>query len=60
MLMISFLKFVGGTWDKLQCKVRQKIPFIPLETEIDQLVAGCSKTVRTALQVAKETGARRA
>jgi len=36
----------------------QKLPWIPLETEIDQLIAGCLKLVATFLQVLKETGMR--
>ena len=32
--------------------------FIPKETEIDQLIAGCSKHIATFLQTLKETGAR--
>jgi integrase len=36
----------------------QKLPWIPLEREIDQLVAGCSRKVATLLQLLKETGAR--
>jgi len=36
----------------------QKLPFIPTEREIDDLIAGCSKYVATFLQLCKETGAR--
>jgi integrase len=36
----------------------QKLPFIPTETEIDQLIASCSKKVSTFLQLLKETGMR--
>ena len=35
-----------------------KLPFIPLEREIDQLIAGCSKKVSTFLQTLKETTCR--
>ena len=35
-----------------------KIPFIPTETELDQLIADCSKKVSTFLQLLKETGMR--
>lgn len=55
----SFLKFLGGNWEKPHYKKRRKVPFIPLEKEIDELVAGCSKLVATSLQVAKDTGARK-
>ena len=39
-------------------KVPQKLPFIPTEEEIDQLIAGCSHQIATFLQLLKETGAR--
>jgi len=35
-----------------------KLPFIPLEREIDELIAGCSKKISTFLQALKETSAR--
>ena len=36
----------------------RKIPFIPKEAEIDQLIAGCSRCMTVFLQLLKETGAR--
>jgi integrase len=39
-------------------KPDQKLPILPLETEIDQLIAGCSRKVASFLQLLKETGAR--
>jgi len=36
----------------------EKLPFIPLEQEIDQLIAGGGKKMAVKLQVAKETAAR--
>jgi integrase len=45
-------------WDPPEYGQPQKLPFIPLETEIDQLIAGCSKKIATLLQTLKETGAR--
>jgi integrase len=54
----SFLKFLGETWQKPKYVYGQKLPYIPLESEIDQLIAGCSKTISTVLQTIKETGAR--
>jgi len=36
----------------------QKLPWIPLETEIDQLTAGCTRSLATFLQLLKETGMR--
>ena len=53
-----FLGFYGLTWDPPICRVTRKFPFIPIEQEIDDLVAGCSKTVATFLQLMKETAMR--
>lgn len=53
-----FLKWMGLKWDKPIYKRVQKLPFIPLERELDDLISGCSKHIATFLQVAKETGAR--
>ncbi len=36
----------------------EKLPFIPTETEIDQLIAGCGKKTACFLQLLKETGMR--
>ena len=54
----SFLKMVGGKWESPLYQCVRKVPFIPKETEIDQLIAGCSKRMATFLQILKETGAR--
>ncbi|MCW4015915.1 MAG: site-specific integrase [Candidatus Bathyarchaeota archaeon] len=54
-----FLKMEGLTWIKPRYKPVEKIPFIPTENEIDQLISGCSKQLSTFLQVLKETAARR-
>ena len=54
----SFLKMHGGTWDPPSYKRVEKLPWIPTEEEIDQLIAGCSRRVATFLQLLKETGMR--
>ena len=54
----SFLKMVGGIWEAPLYKIVRKIPFIPKEVEIDQLIAACSPRMATFLQLLKETGAR--
>ncbi len=54
----SFLKMVGGKWEPPVYKSVRKIPFIPKEAEIDQLIAGSSIRMATFLQLLKETGAR--
>jgi integrase len=54
----SFLKILDGKWDPPLYQCIRKIPFIPKETEIDQLIAGCTPRMATFLQMLKETGAR--
>ena len=54
----SFLKMAGGEWKPPIYKSVRKIPFIPKEAEIDQLIAGSSLRMATFLQLLKETGAR--
>jgi integrase len=54
----TFLKMVGGSWNPPKYKSIPKLPFVPKETEIDQLIAGCSPKVGAFLQLLKETGAR--
>lgn len=54
----SCTKTMGINWISIQAKYEPKQPFIPLESEIDQLIAGCGKKTATFLQTLKETGAR--
>jgi integrase len=51
-------KWLGIEWEKPIYKPVRKLPFIPLEREINDLIAGCNKHVAAFLQIAKETGAR--
>jgi len=53
-----FLRFSGLSWEKPRCKVTRKIPFIPMEQEIDDLIAGSSRKVAAFLQLLKETAMR--
>ncbi|MEM2255139.1 MAG: WHIM1 domain-containing protein [Candidatus Bathyarchaeia archaeon] len=52
----SFLSMLGKTWNPPRYRRVEKLPFIPLESEIDMLIAGCSHKVGTFLQLLKETG----
>ena len=54
----TFLKMTGGRWDPPKYKRVEKLPWVPLEVEVDQLIAGCSRKVATFLQLLKETGMR--
>jgi len=53
-----FAKRFGIKWDKPKYHPCRKLPFIPLEREIDDLIAGCNKHIAAFLQLGKETGAR--
>ena len=54
----SFLKMLGLTWDPPRYVKHHKIPFIPTEKEMDDLIAHCGRKTSAALRIAKETGAR--
>jgi len=54
----SLLKMQGKTWTPPIYKRTRKLPFIPTEVELDQLIAGCSPRLSTYLQLLKETGMR--
>jgi integrase len=53
-----YLKMQGKTWEPPKYRRISKLPFIPTETEVDQLIASCNKKVATFLQLLKETGMR--
>ncbi|MEM3360659.1 MAG: tyrosine-type recombinase/integrase [Candidatus Bathyarchaeia archaeon] len=54
----AFAKFLGITWSPPKYKVPQKLPFIPQEKELDDLISGCNGQMAVFLQLLKETGAR--
>ncbi|MEM0095715.1 MAG: site-specific integrase [Candidatus Bathyarchaeia archaeon] len=54
----SFLSTLGKTWNPPRYRRVEKLPFIPLESEIDMLIAGCSRKVGAFLQLLKETAIR--
>jgi integrase len=45
-------------WTPPKYKAVKKVPFIPLESEIDCLIATCGKKIAAVLQLLKETGMR--
>ena len=54
----ALLKMQNKKWTPpIYRRVRQ-LPFIPIENELDQLIAGCSRRMSTFLQLLKETGMR--
>jgi len=54
----GFAKWLGVHWDQPNYKVERKLPFIPTEQELDQVIAGCKKKLAAFLQILKETMAR--
>jgi integrase len=53
-----FLKMQGKTWNPPKYQSARKLPFIPTEDEVNNLIAGCNKKTATFLQLLKETGMR--
>jgi integrase/predicted RNA-binding Zn-ribbon protein involved in translation (DUF1610 family) len=54
----NFLNTHGGTWNPPRYMKIQKLPLLPLEREIDDLISGCNKKTAAFLQLLKETGMR--
>ncbi len=54
----SFTSFNEIHWKPPKYKPTRKLPFIPLEKEIDALIVYCGKKTATRLQLLKETGMR--
>ena len=52
------IKSQGLTWKKPIYQAVKKLPFIPTEEELNNLIAGCNKKTATFLQLLKETGMR--
>jgi type 1 fimbriae regulatory protein FimB/type 1 fimbriae regulatory protein FimE len=53
-----YLRMHNKKWDPPRYKIAYKLPFIPTEKELDDLIAGCGPKTSTFLQLLKETGAR--
>jgi integrase len=53
-----FAKWAGLPFTLPRINIPGKLPFIPTEREIDDLIAACTKYIATFLQLGKETGAR--
>jgi integrase len=56
--LARFYNWKHVPFDKPNYRRIQKLPFIPLESEVDQLVSGVGKKTATFLQLLKETGIR--
>ena len=55
----SFLPTINLTWEPPRYRQAQKIPFIPLESEIDALIVAMGTKGTILLQILKETGMRK-
>ena len=54
----SFAEMLKISWEPPYYESKKSLPFVPLEKEVDALVAGCSKKVGTCVLALKETGFR--
>ncbi|MCD6446153.1 hypothetical protein J7L49_05160, partial [Candidatus Bathyarchaeota archaeon] len=54
----GFASYHGIPFETPKYKLQRKIPFIPLEKELDALISGSSKRMAALLQLLKETGIR--
>jgi integrase len=54
----GFAKWFGINWKASKYKFERKIPWLPTETQLDQLIAGCKPRLAAFLQILKETMAR--
>jgi integrase len=46
------------SWTPPKCKIIRKLPHIPTEQDIDELISSCGKKLSTILQLLKESGMR--
>ncbi len=53
----NFLQMEQLTWIRPHYCQQERLPFIPTETELDQLIASCGKKLSIFLQGLKDTGA---
>jgi integrase len=56
--LARFYAYKHIPFDKPNYRRIEKLPFIPLEAEVDQLIASCNRKVAAMLQLIKETGMR--
>ena len=53
-----YVKIHGLTWNKPKYFVSSKMPKIPLESQIESIIANASKKLATAISISKDTGLR--
>ena len=52
----NFAEMTGIRWEPPNYRRVENLPFVPTETEINQLIAGVGPKLATFLQLLKETG----
>jgi integrase len=53
-----FLKMVGGEWQPPKFMDIERLPFVPIDEEVQQLIAGCNKKLAAFLKLLADTGMR--
>ena len=56
--LARFYKYKGISWTAPRYRRVEKLPFIPLESEVEQLISGMGKKPACFLQLLRETGMR--
>jgi integrase len=46
------------SWTPPKCKIVRKLPYVPLEKDVDELIASCGKKLSAILQLLKESAMR--
>ena len=54
----GFCKYKGLRWERPKYRVTEKLPFIPLESEVNSLISGVGRKTACLLTLLKETGMR--
>ena len=54
----AYTLYINIKWDKPKTNVPQKEPFLPQESEVEQLIAGTGKATSTLIKLLHETGVR--
>ena len=54
----KYLEIMGGIWKPPKHRQVRTLPFIPLESELDQLISGANRKTSIFLQLLKETAMR--
>jgi integrase len=54
----KYAKEYGLKWTMPRYRFDRKLPFVPLESEVDALISACGRKTATMLQLLKETAAR--